>query len=181
MAAERELWDAYDREGNLLGFDLVRGDPIPAGAFHLVAEVYAVTTDGQVLVTRRHPKKPFGGLWEVTGGSVLKGEGPVEGALRELREETGIAVSPVELRPVYVDVLDNLREGQPSIYHCFLTVFALREQAVRLQEGETVDWKLLPWEDFRRFVLTDGFVEAVRRRFLKHREAFDRLMAECFG
>ena len=120
-------------------------------------------------------------MWEVTGGSVLKGEGPVEGALRELREETGIAVSPVELRPVYVDVRDNLRESQPSIYHCFLTVFALREQAVRLQEGETVDWKLLPWEDFRRFVLTDGFVEAVRRRFLKHREAFDRLMAECFG
>ena len=163
MAMERELWDAYDRAGDLLGFDLVRGEPIPAGAFHLVAEVYAVTTDGQVLVTRRHPKKPFGGLWEVTGGSVLKGEGPVE------------------LCPVYVDVRDNLREGQPSIYHCFLTAFALREQAVRLQEGETVDWKLLPWEDFRRFVLTDGFVEAVRRRFLKHREAFDRLMAECFG
>ena len=100
MAMERELWDAYDRAGDLLGFDLVRGEPIPAGAFHLVAEVYAVTTDGQVLVTRRHPKKPFGGLWEVTGGSVLKGEGPVEGALRELREETGIAVSPVELCPV---------------------------------------------------------------------------------
>ena len=112
-----------------------------------------------------------GTSWASTwsGGSVLKGEGPVEGALRELREETGIAVSPVELCPVYVDVRDNLREGQPSIYHCFLTAFALREQAVRLQEGETVDWKLLPWEDFRR------------RRFLKHREAFDRLMAECFG
>ena len=29
----KELWDAYDREGNLLGFDLVRGEPIPAGAF----------------------------------------------------------------------------------------------------------------------------------------------------
>ena len=36
MAMERELWDAYDRAGDLLGFDLVRGEPIPAGAFHLV-------------------------------------------------------------------------------------------------------------------------------------------------
>lgn len=178
MAVEQELWDAYDREGTPLGFDLVRGEPIPTGVYHLVAEVYAVTTDGQVLVTRRHPEKAFGGLWEVTGGSVLKGEGPVEGALRELREETGIAVSPEDLRPVYVD---NSWEGQPSIYHCFLAVFDPREQTVRLQEGETVDWKLLPCEDFRRFVLTDEFVEVVRRRFLKHREAFDRLMAERFG
>ena len=181
MAMERELWDARDREGNLLGFDLVRGEPIPAGVYHLVAEVYAVTTDGQVLVTRRHPEKSFGGLWEVTGGSVLKGEGPVEGALRELREETGIAVSPEDLLPVYADGFDDLWEGQPTIYHCFLTVFDPREQAVRLQEGETVDWRLMPYGAFQRFVLTDEFVEVVRRRFLKHREAFDRLMAERFG
>ena len=33
----KELWDAYDREGNLLGFDLVRGEPrargrVPSGS-----------------------------------------------------------------------------------------------------------------------------------------------------
>ena len=26
-----ELWDAYDREGNALGFDLVRGEPADEG------------------------------------------------------------------------------------------------------------------------------------------------------
>ena len=39
----------------------------------------------------------------------------------------------------------------------------------------------MPYGAFQRFVLTDEFVEVVRRRFLKHREAFDRLMAERFG
>ena len=33
----KELWDAYDRDGNPLGFDLVRGEPLPEGAYHLVA------------------------------------------------------------------------------------------------------------------------------------------------
>lgn len=41
----KELWDAYDREGNRLGFDLVRGEPVPGGAYHLVVEVLAVTHD----------------------------------------------------------------------------------------------------------------------------------------
>ena len=53
----KELWDAYDREGNRLGFDLVRGEPVPGGAYHLVVEVLAVTHDGQALVTQRHPDK----------------------------------------------------------------------------------------------------------------------------
>ena len=37
----KELWDAYDREGNRLGFDLVRGEPLPEGVWHMVAEIYA--------------------------------------------------------------------------------------------------------------------------------------------
>ena len=53
----RELWDACDREGNPLGFDLVRGEPVPAGVWHLVAEIYSVTRDGRMLVTKRHPDK----------------------------------------------------------------------------------------------------------------------------
>ena len=57
----KELWDACDREGNPLGFDLVRGEPVPAGVWHLVAEIYSVTRDGRVLVTKRHPDKSWGG------------------------------------------------------------------------------------------------------------------------
>lgn len=99
----KELWDAYDREGNRLGFDLVRGEPLPEGVWHMVAEIYAVTLDGRVLVTRRHPDKIWGGLWEITGGGVVKGETPLQAAVRELREETGIVVRPQDLQPLYVD------------------------------------------------------------------------------
>ena len=68
--------------------------------WHLVAEIYSVTRDGRMLVTKRHPDKSWGGQWEITGGGVRKGETPLEGARRELREETGLAVR--DLRPVYV-------------------------------------------------------------------------------
>lgn len=179
----KELWDAYDREGNLLGFDLVRGEPMPEGVYHLVAEVLAVTHDGQVLVTKRHPDKAWGGCWEYTGGSVVKGETPVEGARRELREETGIAVSARDLHPVYVDTWPEsagMGAGS-SIYHSFVVFFDPSEQVIRLQEGETVDYELLSYEAFKHFLLEDRFVDVVRRRFLDHQDAFDRIIQEHFN
>ena len=174
-----ELWDAYDREGSPLGLDLVRGEPLPEGVYHLVAEIFAVTADGRVLVTKRHPDKAWGGYWEYTAGGVVKGETPVQGALRELREETGIIVSEQDLHPVYVDARPGI-DRLNTIYHSFVVFFDPAEQAIQLQEGETVDYALLPYEEYKRALMEDRFVDIIRHRFLDHQEAYDRIITEHF-
>lgn len=173
----KELWDAYDREGRPLGFDVVRGEPLPEGVCHLVVEIYSVTHDGRVLVTQRHPDKHWGLNWEITGGGAVKGETPVTGALRELREETGIVVTEADLHPVYVHFPTGI-DGDDSIYHSFLVFFAPEQQTIALREGETVDWRLIPYEEYKEFILTDEFVDRVRNRFLAHQEQFDRMIGE---
>ncbi|MCI8419616.1 MAG: NUDIX domain-containing protein [Oscillospiraceae bacterium] len=173
MAKER--WDACDREGNPLGYTVVRGEPVPEGVWHRVAEVLSITTEGRVLITKRHPDKPWGGFWEYTGGSVLAGEEPQAGAARELREETGISLPEAALHPLYVDARLGI-DGLNTIYCCFAAFFDPAEQTIRLQEGETVDFRLLPYDQFKEFLFTEEFTDPIRRRFLDHQEVFDRLM-----
>lgn len=93
-----ELWDVYDKDRNKVGRTHLRGNTLENGDYHLVVHVWIVNSDGLILVSQRHPSKPFGNLWECVGGSVLAGESSLEGALREVNEEIGISLSPVSGR-----------------------------------------------------------------------------------
>jgi 8-oxo-dGTP diphosphatase len=56
--------------------------------WHVTTLVYVIR-DGSLLLMHRR-KSPNLGLWSPPGGKIEPGESPVESALRELREETGL-------------------------------------------------------------------------------------------
>lgn len=87
-----ETWDAYDKDFNKVhNATLIRGEAIPEGLFHLVCDIIVKHTDGSYLLMQRDRCKQFGGMWEATaGGSALQNESPLDCAIRELQEETGI-------------------------------------------------------------------------------------------
>ena len=130
-----ERWDAYDENFRRMeGVSLVRGEPIPAGAYHLVCEVLVRHIDGSCLLMQRDPRKHYGGLWEATaGGSALRGEPPLDCARRELREETGIRAEELQ-------ELGRVRSADTH-YVEFLCVTDWPKDGVTLQEGETVAYR----------------------------------------
>ncbi|MDK2384586.1 MAG: NUDIX hydrolase [Candidatus Korarchaeota archaeon] len=67
---------------------------------HVVPCVVIFNREGKVLLLKRARSKRNGGRWEIPGGSLRYGESPRRGALRELREETGFKLTPLDLRPV---------------------------------------------------------------------------------
>ena len=97
-----ELWDAYDRNlEKIEGMTLIRGEKIPEGVYHLVCDIIVRHTDGEYLLMQRDSRKHYGGMWEATaGGSALQGENPLDCAIRELREETGIRLKDYGLTPL---------------------------------------------------------------------------------
>ena len=87
-----ELWDLYRKDGTPAGCELVRGQPMPKGLFHIVSGVVVRHVDGSYLLMQRDLHKDgWPGLWEMgASGSILKGETPLQGAIRELKEECGL-------------------------------------------------------------------------------------------
>lgn len=100
-----EIWDLYDKNRNLTGRDHIRGEIIPDGCYHLVVHVWIKSPDGRFLVSQRAAdRKSYPLMWETTGGSVIKGETSLEGALRETKEELGIDLDPSRGRLVFSEV-----------------------------------------------------------------------------
>ena len=132
-----EIWDAYDRNlEKIEGMTLIRGEKIPEGVYHLVCDIIVRHTDGEYLLMQRDSRKHYGGMWEATaGGSALQGESPLDCAIRELREETGIRAEQLE------EVGRVRAAGRNAIYCEFLCVTDCRKDSIILQEGETSAYK----------------------------------------
>jgi len=143
-----ELWDVYDKDGNLTGRTISRTvgvKAMPKGDYHLAVTVVIVNSKREMFCTHRSPEKPlFPGMWENTGGSVLAGETSIQGAIRELKEETGLAAVPEELTFLY-----RIRRADS-----FMDVYGLRRDftidQVVFQPGETDGAKWFPYEEWEQ-------------------------------
>lgn len=140
-----EIWDAYDEKMNRIEEKtLVRGQPIPDGQYHLVSEIIVKHLDGTYLVMQRDRKRSFGGKWEASaGGSALQKEEPLDCAIRELQEETGITADDLKEIGRVID------HGHKTIYVEFLCVTGVDKNSILLQEGETSAYKWLACSELR--------------------------------
>jgi ADP-ribose pyrophosphatase YjhB (NUDIX family) len=93
--------------------------------------------DGRLLLQRRSDN----GLWGLPGGSVEIGESVRDAILREVREETGLAVEVVRLVGVYSDPkIQIVRYPDGNVVHYVSLLFACRILAGTLQTcDETLD------------------------------------------
>ncbi len=155
-----EKRDLFDASGKSLGTTVVRGDPVPEGAFVRSVSIFTVNDKGEILLTLRAPEKPnFPNMWEITAGGAIAGESGIEAALRELREETGIKAGRDELQ-----LLRVIRE--PSAFvECYLYRTNLPGSAVVLQEGETVAARFTSIKRFEELLHTDGIAQPVAFRY----------------
>jgi 8-oxo-dGTP diphosphatase len=91
---------------------------------------------GSVLVARRPESQHVGGAWEFPGGKVENGEEPADAALRELREETGLAAATASPLLVFVHDYPDRRLR----FHAFVVTDASGEVAT--DGGRAFQWVL---------------------------------------
>jgi ADP-ribose pyrophosphatase YjhB (NUDIX family) len=105
----------------------------------LVGVGAVVVREGRVLLVRRGTE-PLRGHWSLPGGLVELGESLIEGLVREVGEETGLAVEPIEL----IEVLDRIhREGERIRYHYVIADYLCRVvggELLAASDADAVKW-----------------------------------------
>jgi 8-oxo-dGTP diphosphatase len=129
----------------------------------------AIVRDGHVLVVRR-ARAPAHGLFTLPGGAVEAGETLAEAVIREVREETGLAVEPVALAG-YREVI--MRDAEDRIQrHFVILAFAARwiSGEPRLNE-ELAEARWLRPSGLAALATTEGLAEIVAAAFERLEQA----------
>jgi ADP-ribose pyrophosphatase YjhB (NUDIX family) len=117
---------------------------------------------GRVLLIRRG-SEPLKGEWSIPGGLVELGEELAEGARRELKEETGLDVEPLEVLEVFDRIV---RERGHVRYHFVIVDFACRLKGGRLRPASDVlEARWVRPVELRLFHLTEKATSVVLRAF----------------
>lgn len=150
-----------------------------AGAFQRefpqapIMGIGAVVVDGGRVLLIQRGREPLKGKWSLPGGMLEVGESLHEGVVREVREETGLEVEPIEL----IELLDRIvREEEASErgrirYHYVIADYLCRVIDGSLKaasDAEAVRWvERAEWNSHSALALdpiTVGIIEAGWRR-----------------
>jgi ADP-ribose pyrophosphatase YjhB (NUDIX family) len=101
----------------------------------LVGVGAVVVDEGRVLLVRRG-NEPLKGHWSLPGGLLELGEPLTDGVVREVREETGLTVEPIEL----IELLDRIhRQDERVRYHYVIADYLCRVVSGELKAASDAD------------------------------------------
>jgi 8-oxo-dGTP diphosphatase len=121
-----------------------------------------VIHDGRVVLIRRG-KEPLRGRWVIPGGTVEAGETLHEALVREVREETGLAVRPTEVVLVFDRILRD--DGELRYHYVIIDYLCEYLSGTPRAATDAEDVALVRPEDLRDYdlppqalaVVLDGF------------------------
>jgi 8-oxo-dGTP diphosphatase len=129
--------------------------------------VGVVVWRGDEILLVRRAKPPRLGEWSIPGGAQSLGETVFEAAIREVREETGVAVRPTSIVTV-VDSVIRDAEQRPQFHYTLVEISAewVAGEAIAADDVDDVWWAtpetaatLIKWDETLRVI-----AEAARLR-----------------
>lgn len=109
-------------------------------------------------------RAPLKGYWSIPGGVLESGERLEAGLRREVLEETGLRVKPLEIVEVFERILNDA-QGRPE-YHYVLIDYRCRVTGGTLAPDDDVssaEW--VPRAALKRYRMTNGTLRVIEEAF----------------
>jgi 8-oxo-dGTP diphosphatase len=117
-----------------------------------IVGVGGVVIRGNCVLLIQRGREPLKGEWSIPGGMLELGESLTDGVRREVLEETGLRVRPLEVLTVFDRVQKN---GERVRYHYVIVDYVCRAAGGRLKSGSDVlDARWVKREELPRYRIT---------------------------
>ncbi|MFC1505151.1 NUDIX domain-containing protein [Thermodesulfobacteriota bacterium] len=172
-----ELIDILTSDGATTGVTKARSQVHVDGDWHRTVHVWVMNSQQELLLQKRAAaKESHPGLWDVScAGHVPAGDDSRHAAVRELREELGLAVKPDALRYLYrfpsFFVFNKGTFIDREMVDVYLLVRNVKPHDIRLQAEEVEAVTLVSVKTFQ------ARVERSDPSLVPHKEAYHRLLA----
>ena len=135
-----ELLDIVDEQGNFTGQVMEREKAHDLNLLHWEIAVFFVNDNKELLLQKRSPNKRFSpNKWGLCAGHVDSGETPEKTALREIKEELGIKLSPGDLRILEEREVLKL-ESHSRLTRMYYVIYNGNDFTIQTEELSEVKW-----------------------------------------
>ncbi len=115
------------------------------GIYHQGADVWIINSENKILIQKRSPeKKRQPNVWAMTGGSVIRGESPLETIKRETKEELSVDL----------DIENAIKINHYKTNNVWLDVYLVKQDIdlnkVIMQKEEVSEVKFASFEEIER-------------------------------
>ncbi len=147
-----EKRDLYDKNKNLTGETIYKGEIVPKGRYYITVVVWIQNDEDNFLIQKRVLKKD--GKWSTTGGHPVSGETSKQGIIAEIKEELGLDLTNKEI------ILFKTLKTEDDFVDLYYLKANIDINDIAMQKEEVEDVKWASIEEIKKLINSGEFSDS---------------------